>query len=141
MAEFLGKPVSNLLESEPFTDWPFQSSVDNDSDPPVVGYTFEGCGLQFNCDRDDERVRSIFLEAEEHAGTILSEVPFDQDRKQVLAHFGFPSKSGEKVTDSILGDFGPWDQFQGPEYTIHVQYRIDSGCIEMITLMRNDIAP
>jgi len=141
MSQFLGGPASSLLKAAPFTDWPVERSVDDDADPPLVGYIFEGCGLQLNCDREDESVRSVFLEAEQHAGTLLSEVPFTSSREQVLSRFGTPSKSGERVSDPILGDFGPWDRFQGPDYTVHVQYRVESDGVEKITLMRNDVAP
>ena len=141
MSEFLGKPVSSLLEAEPFKSWPVERWVDDDADPPEVGYIFEGCGLQLSCDREPELVHSIFVEAEEHAGLVLSDVPFNQSREQVLARFGPPSRSGERVTDPILGKFGPWGRFRRPEYSVHVQYKLESDTISMITLMRNDVAP
>jgi hypothetical protein len=141
LARYLGQNASCLLEAEPFKNWPVERSVDDDSDPPDVEYTFVGCGLELNCDREDERVRSIFLEAEAHAGTVLSEVPFHLRRHEVLARFGSPSKSGEGFSDPILGDFGPWDRFRSPEYAVHVQYKAGSDSIEMITLMRNDVVP
>jgi hypothetical protein len=115
--------------------------VEDDSDPPFVGYVFVGCGLQITCDCEDERVRSLFVESEAHGGTDLSEVPFHLRRDEVLARFGLPSKSGKGFTDPILGDFGPWDRFQGPGYTVHFQYKVASDSIEKITLMRNDVVP
>ena len=141
IAEFLGKPVSSLLEAEPFKNWPIEGSVSDDSDPPVAYYTFLGCGLQLECDREPEIVSSVFLHAEEHAGIVLSEVPFNQSRAQVLARFGSPSRSGERMSDPVLGEFGSWDRFQMPDYTIHFQYDLESDTIKMITLMRNDVAP
>jgi hypothetical protein len=140
MAQYLGENVSGLLESAPFKRWPVERALDNDSDPPVIGYTFEGCGLEISCDLD-ERVRSIFLEAQEHDGFVLSEVPFGHNRDQVLKRFGSPSISGESVSHPVLGDFGPWDRFTGPHYTVHVQYRVSCEAIERITLMRNDVVP
>jgi len=100
-----------------------------------------GCGLELNCDREDEKIRYTFLEAETHAGAVISEVPFQLCRDEVLARFGSPSKSGGPVSHPILGNLGPWDRFQGQEYTIHVQYTVSSNSIERITLMRNDVAP
>lgn len=141
IAKYLGRKVSCLLEAEPFKNWPVERRVDDDCDPPVVGYTFRNCGLQLNCDREDESVTCLFLEAEEYAGTLLSEVSFDLSRKEVLAQLGVPSESGSPHSDPILGDYGPWDLFSGPEYTIHVEYRVDSDRIRMITLMRNDVVP
>jgi hypothetical protein len=140
-ANYLGQKASCLLEAEPFKNWPIKRSVDDDSDPPEVRYSFVNCGLRFNCDRHDERVNSLFLEAEEHAGTILSEVPFHLRRDEVLARFGSPSKCGEGFSHPVLGDYGPWDRFQGPQYTVHVQYKACFDSIEKITLMRNDVVP
>ena len=94
MAKYLGQTASCLLEAEPFNNWPVERSVDDDSDPQEVGYTFVGCGLAIKCDRHDERITSLFMEAESHAGTVLSEVPFCLRRDEVLARFGSPSKTG-----------------------------------------------
>jgi len=140
MAEYLGKNVDCLLQSAPFKQWPVKRAVDSDADPPVIGYVFEGCGLQLNCDMDG-RVRSIFLEAEEHDGYIMSEVQLDSSRERVIELFGTPSKSGGSTSHPVLGDLGPWDRFRRPGYTVHVEYRIGSEGIEKITLMRNDVAP
>lgn len=141
LAKYLGQNASCLLEAEPFKNWPVKRRADDDSDPPEVRYVFVGCGLQFNCDREDETINSVFLEAEAHAGTVLSEVPFYLRRDEVLARFGSPSKSGEGFSDPILGAFGAWDRFQGPAYTVHVEYKVTSDSIEKITLMRNDVVP
>jgi hypothetical protein len=141
LAKYLGQNASRLLEAEPFKNWPLKCVVDDDSDPPEVRYVFVGCGLQLNCDREDERINCLFLEAETHAGAIISEVPFHLRRDEVLAHFGSSSKSGGPVSHPILGNFGSWDRFQGPEFTVHVQYKVGSDSIERITLMRNDVAP
>jgi hypothetical protein len=141
MADYLGRKASCLLEAEPFKNWSVERSVDDDSDPPEVHYTFRNGGLELSCDREDESVSSIFLEREEHAGTVLSDVPFNLGRDEVLARFGAPTKSGEQHSHPILGDYGPWDTFRLTEYTLHVQYTLDSDAIEMITLMRNDVVP
>jgi hypothetical protein len=141
LARFLGQKASSLLEAEPFKNWPVTRSVEDETDPPQVGYRFMDCGLEFNCDRHDERIHCLFLEAESYAGTVLSEVSFRLRRDEVLARFGSPSKSGEGFSDPVLGDFGPWDRFHGPDYTLHFQYRVDSEGIAMITLMRNDVVP
>lgn len=138
MANYLGQNASCLLEADPFKNWPVERTVDDDSEPPEVRYVFVGCGLELNCDREDEKVRCVFLQAEEHAGTVLSEVPFHLCRGEVLAHFGSLSKSGGPVSHPILGDFGRWDRFQSPEYSVHIQYKVRYDSIQMITLMRND---
>ncbi|HQR07080.1 MAG TPA: hypothetical protein PLN21_09670 [Gemmatales bacterium] len=140
-AKYLGLKAAFLLETQPYKNWPVERSVDDDSDPPEVRYEFVGCGLGLNCDREDERINSIFLEAEEHAGTVLSDVPFHLRRDEVLGRFGSPSESGKAMSHPILGDYGPWDLFEGSIYTVHVHYKVDSDSIKMITLMRNDVVP
>ncbi|REJ86594.1 MAG: hypothetical protein DWQ35_23095 [Planctomycetota bacterium] len=141
LAEYLGQKASSLLEAEPFRHWMVERTEDDDSDPPEVRYVFKNCGFQFICDRDDESVNTLFFEKETHAGTVLTEVPFSLRRDEVLSRFGSPSKSGEGFSDPVLGDFGAWDRFQGSDYTVHFQYRVESDGIERITLMRNDVAP
>ncbi len=141
LARFLGQKASCLLSAEPFKNWPIERSVDDESDPPEVRYSFVDCGLRFNCDRHDERINCLFLEAESHDGTVLSEVSFRLRRDEVLARFGSPSRSGEGFSHPVLGDFGSWDRFQGHKYTVHVQYQVDSEGIAKITLMRNDVVP
>jgi hypothetical protein len=141
LAKYLGKTASCLLESEPFERWPVERLVDTDSDPPTVGYIFVGCGLQFNCDTGSERIRSIFLEKGAHGGTPLSGIPFTMKRKEVLAYIGIPSESGEQFSDPILGEFGAWDRFEMPDHTLHIQYKANSGDIDKVTLMLNDVVP
>ncbi len=141
MSEFLGKPASKLVEAEPFKSWPVERWVDDDSDPPLVGYEFQDCGLQLNCDREHETVRSVFLETDKHEQFVLSEIPFTENRQQLMKRLGMPSKSGERTSHPILGNFGPWDRFQATNYTIHVQFELESDTIAKITLMRNDATP
>lgn len=140
-SNFLGQRVACLLNAEPFKSWPAERSVYAESDPPEVGYTFVGYGLAVKCDGHDERVSTIFLEAESLAGKVLSEVSFRLRRDEVLALFGTPSKSGAGLCHPILGNSGPWDRFHGPEYTMHFQYQVNSDNIAMVTLMRNDVVP
>jgi hypothetical protein len=139
--KYLGRRAPVLLGSEPFNKWTVERTLDEDSDPPLIGYSFKECGLQFNCDRDSERIRSIFLERDRYAGAILSEIPFDLRRNEVLNELGKPTKSGEETYHPILGKFGAWDRFQFTGYTIHVQYSSDENGIDKITYMRNDVVP
>lgn len=140
LAKYLNKHISKLLEIDPIKNWPVDRELIEYDDPPRIGYTFEGSGLQVSCDMG-ERIQSIFLELEMHDKFLLSEVQFTQNRTQIIKRFGTPSKSGEGISDAILGEFGPWDRFQNSEYTLHVQYTILSDGIEKITLMRNDVVP
>ena len=86
-----------------------------------------------------ERIRTIFLHRGD--GEALSEVPFSGGRREVLARFGTPSKSGAPVRIPVLGDRGAWDRFSLPTVSLHFQYRLDRDEIDMITLMCADAVP
>lgn len=141
LAHYLGKPSAYLLEAEPFRGWPVERHVDNESDPPEVGYVLTNVGLEFRCDSQDERVRTLFVTAAECQGIVLSEIPLYLCREDILERFGTPSKCGKGSTHPVLGNSGPWDRFQRSAYTLHVEYRTDADSIQMITSMRNDVVP
>jgi hypothetical protein len=138
LAKYLGVHVSRLLASEPFSGWPLRRSLEDDLPEKEVWYEFEDHGVQVICD-EDESIRTIFL----HAGVdeSLSEISFALRRKEVLARFGAPSKSGAATRHPVLSESGAWDRFILGTMTIHVQYRVDSDEIDMITLMRPDAVP
>jgi hypothetical protein len=140
MAEYLGRPVASLLEDAPFRNWPFERSVEAGLEELRIYYVFTGRGLEVICDHD-ETVAVIFIHREECDGFILSEIPFTLGRKEVLDHLGMPSKSGEKIFDPILGEYGPRDLFVHPRFAVHVEYQADTDAINMITLMRSDVVP
>jgi hypothetical protein len=140
--EYLGKHVSILLEEVPFKNWPVEKSIEDDLEEKLTSYMFKEHGFEVSCDRND-KISVIFLYSDKYNGFAesLFEIPFSWNQKQVLEHFGVPSKSGGKVSDPILGDYGPWDRFTRPGYAIHVRYRTDSDRIKQITLMRSDVVP
>jgi hypothetical protein len=138
LAEYLGVRASKLLTSQPFCRWSVKRSMESDLPEKEVYYEFEDHGVDVICD-EDERVRTIFL----HAGVdeSLSSIPFTSHRKEVLELLGPPSKSGVASRSPVLGESGPWDRFSLGGMAIHVQYRVDSDEIELITLMRADVVP
>ena len=140
--EYLGKNVSIMLEEMPFKDWQVEKSIEDELEEKLTSYTFKEHGFEVSCDPND-KISVIFLYSEKYNGfdESLFEIPFSWNQKQVLEHFGTPSKSGGKVSDPILGDYGPWDRFTRPGYAIHVGYRTDSDRIKQITLMRSDVVP
>ena len=142
ITEFLGKHVSSILEREPFKNWPVERSVELDLEEPIIQYVFKGHALALRCDRDD-KISVIFLRADYHNNLDeeLFKIPFFWARKQVLDHFGTPSKSGEKISDPILGEYGAWDRFELPTYTVHIEYRTDRDEIKRITVMSNEAVP
>lgn len=141
LANYLGKKADSLLTSKPFCDWQVTRSVDDESDPPEVRYNFEGRGIQFNCDRDDERINHLFLEKDGYAGTVRSDLSFDLSKSETRSLFGPPAKSGDKFSHPVLGEFGPWDRFNLEGFVLHLEYLIDQVGIRQVTLMREDAVP
>jgi hypothetical protein len=138
LAGYLGEHSSKVLKSEPFARWTVTKSVETDLPTVEVRYVFNHHGIELVCD-EDERVRTIFV----HAGSDeeLAEVPFTLGRHQVLERFGAPSQSGAPMQHPVLGKSGAWDRFASPSVTVHVQYRVDSDSIAMVTFMRPDVVP
>lgn len=137
LTDYLGACASNMLRDEPFSNWRFERSIENDLEEPIVQYVFPEHSMDLRCD-GDEKIDVIFL-SEERQGPQdgnLFEVPFTWSRDQVLSHFGPPAKSGPKVTDPILGNYGEWDRFVRQGYTVHFEYRTDRDEIRQITLSR-----
>ncbi len=144
MTDFLGEPVSKMLETDPFRSWAVQRIVENDSDEPLVQYIFEDRGLEVQCDGDDH-VETIFMYSAKYGGfdESLLDFSFADSREQVLYHLGTPSRSGEKTSDPILGESGAWDRFDytEPDLSAHFQYNLVGQGISMFTLMRGDVVP
>jgi len=142
ISRFLNQHVTSILESEPFKDWPVERSTESELEEPIIQYVFKGHGLALRCDRED-RISVIFLRTSIHDSLheSLCEIPLTWTRRQTLDHFGTPSKSGEKVHDPILGEYGAWDRFARSNYAIHVEYRVGCDEIKRITLMRGDVVP
>ena len=139
---YLGKQASILLGDPPFRDWTFEKSIETDLDKPCTDYVSAQHGMDFVCDEDD-RVTTIFLYADESRffEEGIEDLPFTLSHQEVTARLGFPSKSGGRSSHRILGDRGPWDRFDLPDYSIHVEYHLDVDRIKMITLMCADVVP
>jgi hypothetical protein len=142
LSNYLGREASALLADPPFKNWIFEKSVETDLEKPRIDYVFAQDGMDFVCD-GEERVRSIFLYADESRcfkeGVL--DFPFTSSREEVIARLGSPSKSGGRISDPILGEYGAWDRFARLGYVIHVEYRLDADVIKKITLMRADVVP
>ena len=131
-----------MLGEVPFSLWPVEKSIEDDPGVPLVHYVFPKHGMELCCDLDD-RISVIFLFADEFGGfdESLLGIPFSWSRREVIAYFGAPSKSGAARKDPILGEYGPWDRFLVRGYAVRVEYRTDADCIKDITLMREDAIP
>jgi hypothetical protein len=140
--KYLGQHVSAMLRESPFKDWPFVKRVENDLEEPIILYVFKGHGFELQCDQN-YKISVIFLTSaqDNDSDETLFNFTFSWKREQVLRHFGTPSKSGGRMTDPILGEYGGWDRFDRLDHTIHIEYRTDKDRIKMITLMRSDVVP
>lgn len=142
VAAYLGRAASDMLSDIPFRYWPFDRSVDNDLNEPVIDYTFPDNGLDIVCDQGD-RVATIFLHfcEDRHFDEGILDLPPLSTRRDVVERLGPPSQHSDGAIDPILGGFGAWDRFSNYEYTIHVEYRVGIDRIKKLTLMRNDMVP
>ncbi|MBD9624016.1 hypothetical protein IB279_13795 [Ensifer sp. ENS06] len=139
LMKFLGEEVSLLLQSSPFKGWSFERTVDEDLPERSVNYVSARNGFSIVCD-SRERVSSIFLESG-NTQLNVEDLPFSADRDYVLRLLGNPSKTGAPHKDSILGDFGAWDRFDGATCSLHIEYHVKKDGIRRITLMRPEVAP
>ena len=132
--------MSALLEAEPFNGVDFYRTAEMDIDRPCIDFQFPSLGVDVVCDLD-QRIRAILLSAGGQGKVSLIDLPSSLRREEVREALGEPSKSGAESTSSILGPSGGWDRFLRGKYTIHIEYKIRSDEINMVTLMRNDIVP
>lgn len=134
--DFIDRPVGELLSDNLFKDWPVERTVENDLDERIIHYVFIHNGLELRCDKNDV-INVIFIYSKKYSGfnDKLIEISFEMNRDQVLSYFGNPTKSGEKINDSVLGEYGAWDRFDTKNHSIHIEYNIDSNTINKITIM------
>ena len=142
LASYLGGDASALLADAPFKNWIFDKSVEEDLEYPLIDYVFSDNGMDFVCDGEN-KVRSIFLyyTVSRKFREGVEDLPFTSSRQKVIARLGSPSKSGGRVSDPILGEYGAWDRFVLSGCVVHIEYQIDADAISKITLMRADVVP
>ncbi len=142
LASYLGKEASIVLADDPFKDWTFKRTLENDLDQPLIDYVFARDGMDFVCDEGD-RLRSFFLYSDKSRrfSEPVEDLPLTSSRQEVIARLGSPTKSGGRISDPILGEYGPWDRFSRSGYAVHVEYRIDVAIINKVTVMRADVVP
>ncbi len=137
----LGRNAGSVLESVPFNQWDFERTLDEDSDPPLIGYRSKDGAIQMNCDVGSENLRSLFFGQKLAGNPAFEDLPFELGRTEVVAKFGEASKSGGKLVHPILGEMGAWDRFQKDGFVLHLEYGADSEIVERVTIMRDDVAP
>lgn len=142
LSTYLGQAASILLSDTPFNNWAFTRTAETHAREPLIDYVFANDGMDLVCDGSD-RICSIFLYADQSRLFMegVEGLPFTSTRQEVITRLGPPSKSGARINDPILGDYGPWDHFTRPGYVIHVEYRLFEDAINKLTLMRTDVVP
>jgi len=139
LLDFLGKPASYLLSSDPFKHWNFERSVDDDFPEQTINYAANQQGFSLTCD-SDETINTIFVESDGIDRSLI-DIPFSTKRWEVQSMLGVPSKSGKPHSDPILGEYGAWDRYDQEHHSIHVEYAPRADRIRRITIMRADVAP
>lgn len=142
LAGYLGNSASTLLSQMPFKSWTVEKSFETDLEKLRIDYVFPQNGCDFVCDAENV-VQSIFLYFDQSRcfKEGVQDLPFNSSRQEVIAQLGSPSKSGGRVSDPILGEYGAWDRFLCSDYAIHVEYGLDADVINKVTLMRADSVP
>lgn len=143
IAKYLGDKASHLLADPPFKNWHVTKSYEKGLDKSLVDYVFAGNGIDFVCDAEDERIRTIFIYSDElrYFKEEIKDFSLLFCRQEVVARLGEPYKSGKGFRHQILGDFGAWDLFSHSGYFIHAEYRVNEDSIKKLTLMRSDAVP
>lgn len=136
LRNYLGKSASALLEISPYSSWEFERTVDYSLQDCPIDYVCEAEGFSINCDGED-RIRSIFINS---AYLVHKEfdLPLQCERRDVLASFGKPTKTGEPRRHQVLGEYGAWDRYDGESHSVHIEYLPHADVIKMVTLLRSD---
>ena len=142
LVSYLGGPASAMLSDAPFKDWKVERSVEPELPERRIYYTFPNNGLDARCDARD-KVATIFIYADEarRFEESIVDLPLTSTRREIHERLGPPTRSGPGLKDPIIGEFGAWDRFKLPGYSLHVEYRVGLDCIRMVTLMRDDVTP
>ncbi|EAS64857.1 hypothetical protein L4D04_21515 [Photobacterium angustum] len=142
IASYLGKNSSAILSEHPFKNWKYEKSTENDLENTQFDYVFPDDGMDFVTDEQD-KVSSIYLyfDGYRNFGEDLKDLELNSRRNEVIVLFGSPSKSGDAISDSVLGEYGAWDRFSRAGFAIHIEYRVGSETINKVTLMRADVVP
>ena len=140
LRSFLGKNVSDLLETEPFKHWPYQLVPADPVYAPDEGYIFTDNGLELRCVVAGV-IKAALVHSSKFGGYSELEPVFGFTRNEVLNSFGEPYQTGNRFWNPILGKVGAHDLFKFQDHAIHFTYGYDRDHVEMITLMTIDALP
>lgn len=136
LSKYLGRPVELLLDSDPFCDWLVQKSSESDLDPPILHYVFPEHDVEFRCNQHG-LLTAIFVNANKLNGIDMKrlEVSFSWTRNDVLGELGVPTMNGGPVHHQVLGSYGPWVKYVLKDYSIHIEYDLETDLVKRVTLM------
>jgi hypothetical protein len=78
--------------------------------------------------------------SESFNGESINNVNFNMKRVDVEKILGQPNRSGGGYKD-IFGDVPLWDKYYFDTYSLHLQYSLETGCIDIITLGSLQLEP
>ncbi len=91
------------------------------------------------CDAN-EQIATIFLSSDGVARFFAWHITVEYPRRCARA-FRSAIESKPAHRQVVLGQYGPWDRFDKPSHSIHIEYELEADRIKMITLMRPDMVP
>lgn len=136
LSKYLGSPVELILDSDPFCNWPVEKTIESDLDPPILHYVFPERSLEFRCD-ENGLLTTIFVNSEKLDGLDMKHLgaSFSWNRNDVLKELGEPTVSGDPINHPVLGSFGSWVKYLLKDYSIHLEFNLETDLVRRITLM------
>lgn len=105
-----------------------------------VEFLGRGVALKFDLARG---LSSVFLEGPGlpgaragYSGHLTEGLEFSTSRNAVHRLLGEPTASGGAQASRVtFGQVPPWDQYDRPDYSLHLQYGDQEGAIQLVSLM------
>jgi hypothetical protein len=134
--DLLGKSVEAVESSGVL---PFDLAVHDCVEGRVyVEFFGLGVGLGFG---ESGALRSIFFDCDARSPKVFLGVLCQATRGGLVSSFGMPSKSGSAQMLPVLGLMGAWDRWDGPDFSVHVQYASTDDTVAKVTLMHPSAVP
>lgn len=146
LRQILGEPVTSPAVAAVIERYALTAETPDPDTPDRVTYANPSAGLQLQHGAD-ERVTTVFIHAEgkdgytQFADPLPGGLSFDHTRDDVRAVLGTPSRFKDPGVGLFVGPHGGWDRYDDDDASLHVEYRLDDGRIELITLMHPDEVP
>jgi len=136
LTNWIDKKIDDIRDTKEFNEFFFgieMNTIDRDK-------------YLFNADKGIDIVMSNLLmihsihlfsgntpESKRFLGTTVNNINFEMNRSDVKKFLGKPNKEGGGYKD-IFGNVPSWDKYYFDTYTLHLQYSISTGRIDIITI-------